>query len=135
MRPQPKRARTNPQSPRAWGTSDRDGFISNHEDLQWQWDWAGKTLINKRILVDPTELDEPQRQLGILIIPPDPPSIRDARPEQYAIDEQPVSTRYTADGIPRAIAGVPQGTGAATTIGRIVALPGNLSADDLAGIR
>lgn len=80
-------------------------------------------------------LDVPQRQLGVLIIPPDPPPIMNARPEQYAIDEQPVSTRSTTDGSIRAIAGVPQGTGAARIIERIVAVSGNLSADDLAGIR
>jgi hypothetical protein len=96
MRPHPKRARTDPTSPRAWGTSDRSGFISNHENLRFQWQWAGKAIINTRILVDPSELDIPQRQLGVLLIPPDPPSIFNARPEQYTIDEQ--SYRVTEDG-------------------------------------
>jgi len=135
MRPHPKRAKVDATSPRAWATSDRSGFIGNHENMQWQFQWRGKSLINTKVLVYPDEMDVPQRQLGILIIPPDPPPIMNARPEQYTIDEQPVSTRYTANGIVRAIAGVPQGTGAASVIERIVAVPGNLSAADLAGIR
>ncbi len=135
MRPHPKRARTDPTSPRAWATDDRSGFIGNHENMVWNYQWRGKSLINTKVLTYPDMADVPQRQLGILILPPDPPPIGNARPEQYFIDEQPVSTRYTADGRVRAIAGVPQGTGAAVTINRIVAVPGNLSEDDLAGIR
>lgn len=98
-RPHPRRAQTDPTSPRAWATSDRSGFVGNHENLRWQTDWAGRTIINKRILVYPDELDEPQRQLGVLIIPPDPPSILNARPEQYSIDEQ--RSRVTMDGTVR----------------------------------
>lgn len=135
MRRHPRRARVNAQSPRAWGTSDRSGFIGNHERLRWQWEYAGTGLINTQILVYPDEYDEPNRQLGTIILPPDPEPIRNARPEQYYIDEQPVSTRVTADGSVRAIAGVVPGTGAANAIERIVALQGNLTASDLAGIR
>lgn len=99
MRPHPRRARTNARSPRAWGTSDRNGMIGNHENLVWQKDWSGTQIINKRILVHPDELDEPQRQLGTLILPPDPVSIVNARPEQYAIDEQ--TYRITQSGVRR----------------------------------
>ena len=98
MRPHPRRARTDPRSPRAWATSDRNGHISNHEDLQWQYEWAGTGLVNKRILVSRDELDVPQRQLGTIIIPPDPPPIQNARPEQYPYEEVPVSTRITTSG-------------------------------------
>lgn len=87
MRPHPRRARTNAQSPRAWATDDRSGFVGNHENMCWQFDWTGTGLINKQILVYPDQLDVPQRQLGTIIIPPDPPSIMNARVEQYAIDE------------------------------------------------
>ena len=99
MRPHPRRARTNPRSPRAWATSDRSGFIGNQENLCWQFEWAGTKLVNKHILVYPDELDQPQRQLGTLILPPDPVSIQNARPEQYAIDEQ--TYRKTEDGTQR----------------------------------
>ena len=87
MRPHPRRARTDPQSPRAWATSDRNGMIGNHQNLCWQYQWTGSGLINTRVLVHEDELDIPQRQLGVVIIPPDPPPIMNARPEQYAIDE------------------------------------------------
>lgn len=99
MRPHPRRARTDPSSPRAWGTSDRNGMINNHQNLQWQFDWAGTSLINKRILVSPDELDKPQRQLGTIVLPPDPVPVLNARPEQYQIDEQDyinVTANYTA---------------------------------------
>lgn len=96
MRRHPRRARVDPTNPRAWATSDRTGFVGNHEDMQWQYEWAGTQLINKRILVYPEELDVPQRQLGSLILPPDPTPIINARPEQYTIDE--VTFRRTMDG-------------------------------------
>jgi hypothetical protein len=135
MRQHPRRARTSTSSPRAWGTSDRNGHINNLERLVYQHDWRGSDIVNLRILVNPDELDKPQRQLGTYIVPPDPVSVRNARPEQYAIEEQPVSTRYTTDGNIRGIAGTTRGTTAAYVTERIVAVQGNLSADDLAGIR
>lgn len=126
MRPHPRRAATDPSSPAAWATSDRSGLIGNHRNLQWQFDYAGAKLINKRILVHDDELDVPQRQLGTIVLPPDPMPIRNARPEQYNIDEWPVSTRYTTDGRMRVIAGVVRGGGAAWIIERIVAVPGDV---------
>ena len=63
-------------------------MISNQQDLQWQYDWAGTQLINKRILVSSDEYDKPQRQLGTIILPPDPVSIMNARIEPYAVEEQ-----------------------------------------------
>lgn len=107
MRPHPRRARTDPTSPRAWGSSDRDGFVNNHENLRFQFDWAGSSLVNKRILVAECELDVPQRQLGTIILPPDPTPIMNARPEGYFIDEQTHRVtqdgqqRYQMDGTPR----------------------------------
>jgi hypothetical protein len=62
-------------------------------------DWRGTSIENLRILVCETCLDVPQRQLGAIILPVDPPSIRNARPENYAIDEES-SEPYTAeDGV------------------------------------
>lgn len=87
MRPHPRRARTNATAPEAWGTSDRNGMVNNQRDLMWQFDWRGTQLINKRILVSADEYDTPQRQLGTIILPPDPVSIPNARPEAYPIDE------------------------------------------------
>ena len=87
MRPHPRRTRTNATDPSAWGTCDRSGFVAQHSDLQWQFQWAGTQLINTRVLVAPDQLDIPQRQLGTIILPPDPVSIIQARPEPYPIDE------------------------------------------------
>lgn len=55
--------------------------------MQWQYEWAGTQLVNKRVLVHPDELDRPNRQLGTIFIPPDPLPIPNARPEGYPIDE------------------------------------------------
>lgn len=98
MRPHPRRARTDQTSPRAWATDDKSGFIGNHEDLCYQFEWRGTQLINTRILCYRDQLDVPQRQLGTFVLPPDPVPVMNARPEQYLIDEVPVSTRYTMDG-------------------------------------
>lgn len=120
MRPHPRKARTDASSPRAWATSDRSGFVGNHENMVFQFQWRGVELVNTRILVYEDELDVPQRQLGTVILPPDPPSIMNARPEQYYIDEQPVSTRYTMDGRVRATMYKPY------PIERIVSVQGNI---------
>jgi hypothetical protein len=103
MRRHPRRAEVNPNHPQGWGTSDRNGHVGNLAKMKFQYDWAGAKIINKRILVHEDELDIPQRQLGVLIIPPDPLPLMNARPESYATDEYPVSTRYTMDGRVRAI--------------------------------
>jgi hypothetical protein len=87
MRPHPRRARTDATAPEAWATSDRSGFVGNQKDLRWQVQWAGTQLINTRVLVYEDEYDEPQRQLGTIILPPDPVSIPNARIEVYPIDE------------------------------------------------
>lgn len=102
MRPHPRNAETDPSAPRAWATCDRCGRIYNHFKLHWQFEWRGTQLQNLRILVCDICLDEPQRQLGTVMLPPDPLPIMNARPENYAIDEVPVSTRYTMDGRVRA---------------------------------
>jgi hypothetical protein len=82
-------------------------MIGNHADMAWQYEWSGFKLVNKQILVHPDELDIPNRQLGSVIIPADPPGIFNARPEQYYIDEQTFrieengTQRYQMDGTPR----------------------------------
>lgn len=82
-------------------------MIGNHENLQWQLEWAGTGLINTRVLVYPDEYDMPQRQLGTIVLPPDPTPIANARPEAYLIDEVPVSTRVSMDGRVRTLVGWP----------------------------
>lgn len=98
-RPHPKRARTDPSAPRAWGTSDRNGMIYNLKDLRYQLQWRGTQLFSNGQLVGPDEYDVPNRQLGTIILPPDPVGVKNARPEQYTIDE--IWPRLTQDGQPR----------------------------------
>jgi hypothetical protein len=101
MRPHPRKTETDPFSPRAWATCDRCGFVSNLYKLSWQYDWRGAKLDNVRILVCEECYDDPQRQLGFVFIPPDPLPEINARVELYALDEQPISTRYTMNGLIR----------------------------------
>ena len=107
MRRHPRRAAVDPTSPSAWGTDDRSGFIGNHKNLCWQYQYRGTQLINTRVLTYPDMLDVPQRQLGTIILPPDPVPIMNARPEAYFIDEQTFrieqdgTQRYQMDGTPR----------------------------------
>lgn len=64
----------------------------NHDQLQWQWDWQqGPRLFNLRILVCPTCLDKPQESGRTIVLPPDPVPIRNPRPENYALADNPVS--------------------------------------------
>lgn len=99
MRPHPRRARTNAAAPEAWATDDKSGFVGNQRDLCWQFEWQGTKLINKRILCYPDQLDIPNRQLGTIILPPDPVSIPNARPEPYPIDELWEQMMETATGL------------------------------------
>lgn len=103
MRPHPRRALTDPSAPSAWATCGRCGFVTNLINLQWQFDFRGLQLQNLQILVCEDCLDLPQRQLGTIIIPPDPVGVKNARPEQYAIDE--IWPRLTQGGQPRYLQG------------------------------
>lgn len=105
-RPHPKGATVDPENPRAWGTDDRTGFISNLKDLSWQMEWAGTTLRNTHLLVRQQSLDIPSPWFKTILLPPDPPPIFNARPEPYTIDEtdwrviQDDSTIRVTEGVP-----------------------------------
>jgi hypothetical protein len=76
--------RVSSRSPRAAAICDRCGRPFNHNDLTWQYGYAGTRLQNLRILVCDTGcLDIPNRQIGAKIIPPDPLPIPNARPEPF----------------------------------------------------
>lgn len=106
-RPHPRAARVNPRSPVAWATCQRCGFITNINKLQTQNEWRGLKLLPINISVDHKCLDEPQRQLGTIVLPPDPEPVLGALPEPYAIDEywprlvQGGQSRYLQGGRPR----------------------------------
>lgn len=100
------RAQTSSRNPRAFGVCDRCSIWYNRDQLNWQMDWAGASLINKRILVCNICMDKPQQQLRAIIIPADPMPIVNPRVEPYAydsVDRRQVSGYNTIDqrtGIP-----------------------------------
>ena len=77
------KARTSRVSPQAHAICDRCGGRYNHTSLNWQYDWAGASIINKRILVCRHCLDNPQQQLRAIVLPADPIPILNPRPEQF----------------------------------------------------
>lgn len=77
----------------------RCGFVGNLEDFQWQFQFRGLGLYNTQVLTCLPCLDEPQRQLGSVILPPDPPGLLNARPETYPGDEY--WPRLVQSGAPR----------------------------------
>ena len=81
------RARVSSKNPRAFGICDRCGMLYNHIDLRWQYDWAGASLINKRILVCAHCEDTPQEQLRAIVLPADPVPIINPRVQDFANDE------------------------------------------------
>lgn len=110
------RARTSAKNPQAFAVCDRCAMWYNHVDLRWQYDWAGASLINKRILVCDTCYDDPQEQLRAIVLPADPEPIMNPRTEPYTWDNtdyRQVSGYNTTNqptGIP-----VPQGDTRVTT--------------------
>src|SRR5882762_4893552 len=90
MRPH-GRASISMRQPRALAVCDRCGFLYNHTSLQWQHEWRGPRLQNLHILVCQPCLDTPQEQLRTIVLPPDPTTIANARPEAYVNDTNPLS--------------------------------------------
>lgn len=88
------RAKTNPSFPQAHAICDRCGFRYNHIDLSFQYQWAGKSLINKNILVCKSCYDRPQDQLRALLIPADPVPIKNPRIQDTIV--APANLRATS---------------------------------------
>ena len=82
MRPH-GRASVSSRNPKAFAICDRCGFLYNHSQLQFQFDYAGAGLINKRILVCSPCLDKPQNQLRAIVLPSDPTPIQNSRVQDY----------------------------------------------------
>jgi hypothetical protein len=104
MRPH-GRAKVSTRNPQAFGICDRCSFLYNHNQLQWQFDWAGAGLINKRILVCNTCLDTPQEQLRAIILPADPTPILNPRVQNYR--EAEVDYRVTQGNTVNTLTGLP----------------------------
>lgn len=65
----------------------RSGFVTNQVQLVAETQWRGLRLLPNGNLVHPAYVDKPQRQLGANILAPDPVALKNARPEQYPVDE------------------------------------------------
>jgi hypothetical protein len=121
------RAKTDPKNPRAHAICDRCAFRYNHSDLSFQYDWAGASLINKKMLVCQTCYDEPQQQLRAIVVPADPMPVMNPRVEPYAWDQtdtRQVSgantvNQQTGIPVPRGDTRVTTAASAATTNSRV----------------
>lgn len=90
------RAITDPDNPRAHAICDRCGFRYNLHNLSWQYDWAGASIVNRRLLVCSPCRDTPQEQLRAIVIPADPMPVRNPRPENFV--NATTDYRVTEDG-------------------------------------
>jgi len=90
------KASTSRVNPQAHAICDRCGGRYNHVDLSWQYDWAGASTINKRLLVCRSCMDTPQQQLRSIILPADPTPIMNPRPQQF----ESKSTDYRLTSLP-----------------------------------
>ena len=72
--------------PQAQGICDRCGFRYQLDNLTWQMEWAGETLMNLHYRVCPTCLDQPNESLRTYSPGPDPIPARDPRPENVDMD-------------------------------------------------
>jgi hypothetical protein len=90
------RAQVDANHPSAFAICDSCGFLYNHRDLNWQFEYAGMQLQNMRMLKCPKCLDTPQVQLQPVILPADPPPVLNARPMDYTTAE--TDWRVTQDG-------------------------------------
>lgn len=82
----------------------RCGFVVNLYKLENQVQWRGLKLMPTNIMVCDICEDIPQRQLGTIILSPDPPGLPGALPEPYAVDEY--WPRLLQGGQPRYLQGM-----------------------------
>lgn len=89
------RARVSARRPQALGVCDRCGFVVNHKDLRWQFEYQGMQLQNLNILVCDC-YDIPNPNLKTIVLPPDPLPVLNPRPEPYSVEVP--NYRVTEDG-------------------------------------
>lgn len=91
MRPH-GRAKVSTRNPEAFAICDSCGFLYNHSELRWQYQWSGNKLVNLRQLNCRRCNDIPQTQLRAIVLPADPMPIMNPRVQNY----QAASTDYRA---------------------------------------
>ena len=99
------RARTDSQSPSAFGVCFRCGRWWNRKNLRDQHDWRGSTLQNLYVLVCPPCYDRPQEQLRAIVLPADPVPVYRPSVEPFFADE--TSVRYTEGNTTDFTTGIP----------------------------
>lgn len=105
MRPH-GRARVSTRDPEAFAICDNCGFLYNHSELRWQFQWAGNKLVNFRQLVCRRCNDIPQTQLRAIVLPADPMPVLNPRAnnwQQFEGNFRTTSGQNTVDprtGIP-----------------------------------
>lgn len=82
------RANVDARNPRAFAICDRCGFLYNHVNLKFQYDWRGNNIVNTQAMVCDTCYDEPYEGRRPLKLPPDPVPIMQPRPVRYAADAE-----------------------------------------------
>lgn len=81
------RAHTSARNPRAQGRCDRCSFWYQLDQLRFQMQWQGTTLINTQMRVCRTCYDTPQQQLRAIVLPADPVPVWQPRPESFDEEE------------------------------------------------
>jgi len=124
MRPH-GRARISARFPEALAICERCGFMHNLGTLSWQWDFQqGPRLKNLYKLVCPPCLDKPQENGRTIVLPPDPVPVANARPENYALADNPMSGvgyRVSDNFVPQAPQGIGFNVGTMSQAGGIAA--------------
>lgn len=82
------RCPVDPMRPEPVGIDDRTGFLVRLSDMDWQFQWQGRALVNQHILVHQAYLDQPAEFLRTFIFGPEPAPLPNARPTQYATQNQ-----------------------------------------------
>lgn len=71
-----------PENPISVAICDGCGFEWLRTKLQWQYQWAGNELINRKLLHCPLCLDVPNEQLRNPNLKADPVPVKNPRPDQ-----------------------------------------------------
>lgn len=103
------KAIVNPDNPAAFAICARCGALYNKYNLDWQYQWQGAKLMNKRLQICKPCMDKPSAFLRQIVLPPDPPAIYQPRAEPYTIDEAGSYPPAKTTGAAHLLGGAPLG--------------------------
>jgi len=93
------KAKVSTRNPEAFAICDNCGFLYNHSELRWQFQWAGNKLVNMRQLVCRRCNDIPQTQLRAIILPADPMPVQNPRVNNWEAAETNYRTTSGQDTV------------------------------------